>query len=271
MLGQCAQRRPYLSLSCLITALALTTACDNKETAVVSAPEPASTPVSVHSEMAPGLDSQQKADWILDRWLALQLAPETEEVASRQMDGRVNLIDQALFGDIRVVQKGKDRVYRKVTFPGGRFLEEGYDAKQGWQRVTGKKVRNLSPEELASRRATGRLVSSDYKEKYIERRFISLGEVEGQAAFRLELTDDVGDRRVLYLDAKTFEVFKVRSVPAGKSQARSITLMKDYRRVDGILVPFFMHLEDDNGVQEIRVFEVKHNVDVNDKLFKRPR
>ena len=255
-----------------LPSLALLVACPSEAPPppVEAAPQ-APTPAPEKAEeggMPTGLDATAKADWVLSQWNTLQRGEGAVAYASLQVEGRVNYVEPALFGDIKVITKGTDKAYTRVTFRGGLFAEEGYDGKQGWQRATGQKVRALSREELAARRGAN-LLWSDFRERYKSRKYASIGEVDGRPAHRLELTDDDGNRQVLYLDAKTFELIKVRSVPVGDEGA-TVILFKDYRRVNGSLEPFSVRIESPEGTREIQIFEIKRDVDVRDSQFAPP-
>jgi hypothetical protein len=97
--------------------------------------------------------------------------------------------------------------------------------------------------------------------------------VEGRDAFRLKVTSAAGQVRRVWVDSQTYLDVKVDGTRKLDGKPRAVwTMLRDYRTVDGVKVPFLMETFVDGvaGSEKIRVEKVTVNPKLEATHFARP-
>jgi hypothetical protein len=97
--------------------------------------------------------------------------------------------------------------------------------------------------------------------------------VDGKAAHVIEGKSREGSVDVLYLDAKTHLLVQLKTEMAVEGQGQITVLSKpsDYREVDGLKLPHLITVEaGPGGSFKLTVKEIKHGIELDDKLFVKP-
>jgi hypothetical protein len=96
--------------------------------------------------------------------------------------------------------------------------------------------------------------------------------VEGHPAYKLRVTLKDGATRYVWVDANTFLDVKVDgSRLVGTKVRKMFTVFRDYRKVDGVMIPFVMETvgEGTNTTQKIVIDKVMVNSDLTDARFEK--
>jgi outer membrane lipoprotein-sorting protein len=165
----------------------------------------------------------------------------------------------------------------EVKFQGQTALQV-YDGKQGWKLrpfLGRHEVEPFSAEELRlaaqESELDGLLLDASAKGSRVE--LEGSEPVEGRDAFRLKVTLAGGQVRHDWVDKQTFLEVKVDGTRKLGGQQRSVwTLLRDYRPVDGLLIPHLLEtsVEGVKGAEKIVVEKVALNAPLDDARFAKP-
>jgi outer membrane lipoprotein-sorting protein len=154
-----------------------------------------------------------------------------------------------------------------------------YDGKQGWKvrPFLGRDdAEPFSPAETKAAAAweelDGPLV--DYARKGTNVVLQGTESVEGQQAYKLELTMKDGERRHLWVDAKSFLELKIEGEPRKlDGKVRQVAIFyRDYKAEHGLTVPHVFETVVDGVKQphEMRIDRVTINEKLDDAIFEKP-
>jgi outer membrane lipoprotein-sorting protein len=97
--------------------------------------------------------------------------------------------------------------------------------------------------------------------------------VEGRRAYKLKVTLKNGDVRHVWVDAESFLDVEVDGTRQIGTRARKMTtILRDYRKVDGVMIPFLMETTGEGIKQSEKIVIEKATVnpDLPDSRFARP-
>lgn len=142
---------------------------------------------------------------------------------------------------------------------------EAFDGKRGWtidpwQEIPYARRINSGEENVFAQKAEFITPFFNYKEKGHQVEFVGKEKLEGLDVFVLKLTRNNGKSEKWYLDAKTYLEYKCESnwVDFAR-ELPSETFFDDFRKVDGLLIPFFIER---TFWQRDRVMQIE-NIDIN--------
>lgn len=199
-------------------------------------------------------------------------ADAAKKFKTRQMKGVIEIPAQSISADMTITSKAPDKQRTEVDIPGMGKIIEGYDGKVAWSQnpwtglmeKTGGQLKQAQQQadfyrdvELLSR-YTGWTVKG--KET-----------VDGKSAHVLEGKTKEGTTDVLYLDESTHLLLQLKA-EAETEQGRMtvVSKMSDYRDVDGLKMPYSIKIEAGPGGFNMTVKEIKHGLELDDKLFTKP-
>ncbi len=112
----------------------------------------------------------------------------------------------------------------------------------------------------------------DWKTLYKTAEFKGLAKVGGEDTYLVAFTPEKGNKDTIYFSQKTFLPLKLESVSSSSTSSVGqpySEVYSDYRTVDGILIPFkTINSNSGNGDLILTIKEVKHNTQIDDKVFK---
>jgi hypothetical protein len=179
-----------------------------------------------------------------------------------------------------VLEMERNRKTRLELQFNGQTAVQVYDGTNGWKLrpfLNRRDVEPYTPEELkaASMQADidGPLV--DYVSKGTKVQLEGLQSVEGHDAFNLKLTLKTGQVQHIWVDAQTFLDVKIEGTPRrldGRFHPVA-TYMRDYRSVNGLMIPYVNETAVDGVKQteKIVVEKVIVNPKLEDSHFSKPR
>ena len=160
----------------------------------------------------------------------------------------------------------------------GQTAVQVYDGRSGWKIrpfLGRREVEPFSADELgrASQESEldGLLLDASAKGSRVE--LEGSEPVEGRDAFKLKVTLANGQVRRAWVDKQTFLEVKVDCArKLGGKERASWTFLRDYRPVDGLLIPHLLEtsVEGVKGAEKIVVETVALNAPVDDARFSKP-
>jgi outer membrane lipoprotein-sorting protein len=160
----------------------------------------------------------------------------------------------------------------------GQTMTQAFDGKTGWQVVpfSGKN----EPQELPPQATRGLAEQADFygplvdaKSKGIGIEYAGVVKLDTGEAHKLVLTMKGGEKRSVFLDAKTFlEVRGEATMQAPGRTMEIVNLIGDYRPVDGVVLPHRMESGRIGAPMRARmtVDKIELNVPIDDARFAKP-
>jgi len=211
---------------------------------------------------------------ILDRYVtALGGRDAIEKVKTRVSRGSVELIPMNLKGSFETISAAEASSYSKISISGIGDMLEGSDGKAGWSINPINGTRDKSGPELAQTK----LINDFYRDIRLEKLFPKI-ELIGP--------DKVGDRPVWvvtgtaeglppetwYFDKETGLMLKSEVVAISPQGNTPITVgYEDYRKVDGVMVPFRIRQQTSQFELVLNTSEMKFGANIDQELFKKPK
>jgi hypothetical protein len=161
---------------------------------------------------------------------------------------------------------------------GGQTAVQVFDGSSGWKLrpfLGRREVEPFNADELqlAMQQADldGPLIDHASKGTRVE--LEGTEPVEGREAFKLKVTTSAGQVRHVWVDTQSFLDVKVDGSRKMDGKPRAVwTMLRDYRTVDGVKVPFLMEtfVEGVAGSEKIQVEKVTVNPKLEPARFTRP-
>lgn len=173
--------------------------------------------------------------------------------------------------------KRPNRMRMDVTLR-GETMTQAFDGKTGWQLspLQGK----TEPRVLPPQATRGMEEQADFygplvdaKEKGLTIEYGGLVKLDTGEAYRLDLTTRSGEKRSVFLDAKSYlEIRGEATFTAGGRTVTVINLIGDYRPVDGLVLPHTMESGPRGAPQRMRmtIDRIELNVPIDDARFAMP-
>ncbi len=194
------------------------------------------------------------------------------KIKSRTYKGKAMIAQANISGTVESFAKPEAMSLTVMKLSGLGDFVQGYDGKTAWASDPIQGDRVLAGEELARQETLAAFYrEQDLGSAYSKLEVTGIEAVDGSDAYVLRGTRPNSDPDILYFDVKTG--FMVRSdmtaaSPAGR--VKSITILSDYREVDGIKFPFRTVTKLPQFDIVITLDEVKHNVTVDNSMFAPP-
>jgi hypothetical protein len=194
-----------------------------------------------------------------------------EKVKTVAMTGNVEMRGHNISGPVAIFQQG-EKNYTVIEFPGIGKAEEGYDGEIAWEMnaLQGARIKDGEEKAAAVRNARMSLLGV-WRDYYTAARTLGFEDVDGKAAWKVELTPTAGKPETFYFD-------KVSGLPVRFTQTVTTALgeipvdvaLGDYRVVDGIETPFTMLQKAMGQELAMRFDKVAYNAAIPDGRFDPP-
>ncbi len=173
--------------------------------------------------------------------------------------------------------KRPNRMRMDVTLR-GETMTQAFDGKTGWQ--VAPDPGKTEPQVLPPQATRGMEEQADFygplvdaKAKGLAIEYGGVVKLDTGEAHRLDLTTKSGEKRSVFLDAKTYlEVRGEATVTVGGRTLTMINLIGDYRQVDGLVLPHKMESGPRGAPQRMRmtIDKIELNVPIDDARFAMP-
>ena len=209
---------------------------------------------------------------ILDKYIEVTGGKAAyEKLKNRVMKGTMDIAAAGIKGDLTIYTAAPDKFYMQVELPGVGKIEEGCDGKVAWAiSPTGPRVKDGAEKESALRRAdfNGEV---HWQKHYKKVECVGEETVERKPCYKVQLTTPNDEVKTRYYDKSTGLL--VKSTGTEKGQMGDIpveTIVSDYKKVDGISLPF-KSVQKTLGTEfNITLEKVEHNVKLPDNRFDLP-
>ena len=214
-----------------------------------------------------------KAETVLDQYVeATGGKAAYEKLKNRTISGTIEVVGANVKGTIKMSQAAPNRLVAVTDIEGVGKFTEGTNGKSAWKlsTVLGDRLLDGDEKETFLRRAT----FNDeilWKGVYDKVECTGIEDVAGKPAYKLVLTPKTGKPVTKFYDKASHLIVKEMtsdSSPMGDIEVESYPA--DYKKVNGILIPFALTQKVAGQSIELKMTEIKHNVDLPDDTFKRP-
>jgi hypothetical protein len=211
-------------------------------------------------------------DQVLDKAItALGGRAALEKITSRTGKGTIEIPDAGMSGSIQVYEKAPNQSAVVIDL-GGMQIRQAFDGVVAWEEDPQQGLREKSGVELAEtkREAT---FNPELKMKQLYPKLTVRGreKVGTSDAWVVDAVPAEGAPVVFYFDVESglpVRMDSTRDSPQGQIAVQAF--LDDYRVVDGIKVAHVLRQVTPMFTMTMRLTEVKHNVTLDDKMFKKP-
>ena len=194
------------------------------------------------------------------------------KVTTRVIKGRVDLAGVSRGGKMESFMKAPNRSLTVLEMGPLGVTKQGFDGSTGWYFSKSGGMRNLKGPELASAIADAEFYRDlRIKELYATTKLLGKTKSGYRELYVVQAVPRGGSAEYFYFDVETGLLFRrdtTRQTSAG--MARAEIYYGDWREVDGIRLPFNITQSMPRMNLEFTVEEVKHNVAIEEAVFRRP-
>jgi outer membrane lipoprotein-sorting protein len=217
------------------------------------------------------------------------LAQTSEEIVAKMIEAQggkaalENIEDMTLTGTLEIVSMGISgslTMYRKEPNKArmdmelmGMVVTQAYDGENAWGLDPSTGSIQDMPEQQAKefkRMALGNKALLNPKEYGITFTFKGKETIEGKDYLLLEQAYDDGEKETLYIDTKTYLLYKSKSMSSNMAgvEVDTETFASDYKKVDGMMVSHSMRIVQEGEESMVMTFtEVAFNTGLEDSFF----
>ena len=190
------------------------------------------------------------------------------------MRGRVEMSASPVPGSFESYEKAPDKEVGIINAPVGQFIT-GTDGMKRWtQSPWGPaKAVGVAGSDNLFREASKGKGGFKWRNAFSASRLKGRAQVDGREMIVLAATPKGGQPMLMYFDAETYLLRKQEPDRAAGSKDADwlkAVYFDSYATVDGVKVPALFRIVTDMFTFTFRVTEVKHNVHIDDGLFRNP-
>lgn len=195
-----------------------------------------------------------------------------ETLKSRVSMGTVEVPSANLSGTVVIHEKAPDKILTILIISGSGF-RQGFDGTVGWTQDAQNGVREQSGAELAEAKRQADFYSPlNVHEHYAKLTLLATEKVGEHDTYVLEgtLPEGGGSERIYFDRATGLPVRLIGQHHSPDGVAQFQEDFSDFRRVDGVMLPFAISQSDKASTFLVRIGEVRHNVELEDSEFSKP-
>ncbi len=217
----------------------------------------------------------QDLDMILNRYydaIGLEKLQKTDAII---MTGRVIQMDNEI--PMKMYQKRPKKIKMEAKIKDGTEFVQAYDGENGWAIMpwTGSsEPRDLDSDQMRVVEQMSDIEGDLYN--WEEKKFVLTLEgsdkLNDTGVFKLKLIKPSGDEFLFYLDKKKYIILREDTkVERNGAPFESIILFKDFKPVEGMVMPFEIETKM-NGqvVSKFIIEDVEINPQIDDSIFEKP-
>lgn len=203
------------------------------------------------------------ADVLLDRQLqAVGGEAALRKITSRRITGTLERHGRKV--PIIRTQKAPNQLLTETRFPKPGTLKQGFDGNAAWIHVPGQPGRRLEGKERAAIAEEAWLHPMlRVREQYPVRQFLGARTIEGRTFTVLSLAKKKAAKPELwFFDEATALPARIERVEDGGVQGEIpvVTVLDDYRKVDGVTMPFTVRTKLPTSETVFHIDAVEHNL-----------
>lgn len=238
---------------------------------------PVATGQSLRTKAAGGSGTKEPVDEVeqlLIRHVLAQGGVALFKLKTRIMRGRIEMSESPVPGTFESYEKAPDKEIGIVNAPLGQFIT-GRDGVRRWQQSPwgAAKTVGVGGGEDLRREAAKSKGDFKWRNAFAASRLKGRARVDGREMIVLAVTPKGREPVLMYFDAETYLLRKQEPDRAAGSKdavwLRALYI-DSYATVDGVKVPALFRVVATEFTLTFRVTEVKHNVLIDDGLFRSP-
>jgi zinc protease len=214
-----------------------------------------------------------KAETVLADYIKATGGEEAyKKCKNRSLTGTIEIPAQNVTGKIQLFQAAPNQISVTTEIPNVLKQVQATDGKDAWElnNLTGDRLLADAEKDEFIRKA---IFNEELQKKglYDKIECVGIEDVDGKPAYKLVLTGKGGKMETEYYDKTSHLLVKetaTAKTPMGEIEVE--VFPGDYKKVDGLLIPFSMTQKALNQEIKIKMTEVKHNVDIPPDTFRRP-
>lgn len=216
--------------------------------------------------------AQPTIDQVLDKCIAaLGGRAALEKLTSRTGKGTIEIPDAGMSGTIEVFEKAPNMNAVAIDL-GGMQIKQAFDGTVAWEDNPQTGMREKTGTELAeARREAAFNPELRMKQLYAKLTVRGKDKVGAVDAWVVDAVPADGSPVVFYFDAESglpLRMDATRDSPQGAIPVQAY--LEDYRVIDGVKIAHTLRQVTPMFTMVMRLTEVKHNVTLDDKMFKKP-
>lgn len=195
------------------------------------------------------------------------------KIRNRVTKGHIEFVRIGVKASVETYEAPPNKQYSRFETDRLGEVEEGTDGAVAWHRsdAQGPQVRKGKQNEAALRDATFDR-PLHWREVFKSAVYAGIETVGGKPAHKIALHPAIGEPEIWYFDKETYYLVRQESVvePVPDAQVPLVVTHEDYRKVDGIMIPFLSTQTFQNGETRFVTETVEHNVDLPANRFALP-
>lgn len=220
---------------------------------------------------SPGLG--QNVEKILEKMIKAQGGKEVlEKINDTTLTGSFEMPAMGMIGTMTVYQKEPNKMRWDAEFM-GMMMTQAFDGEIAWatnpQNGSAQEMSEKMAEDF-KRGALGRDTLLNPKKLGITYTYKDKEKIEDQDYLVLEQTFADGYKSTIYVDPKTYLVYKSKGMSLNQMgvEVETETYVSDYKEVDGVMVAHSMKIyQDGEEFMTMTIAEVSFNSELEDSLF----
>ena len=227
----------------------------------------------ISAATTPGIS--QTANEIVEKMIEAQGGRAAlEKIEDMTLTGTLDIVAQGISGSLTMYRKEPDKARMDIEIM-GMVITQAYDGGNAWMVDPNTGSVQDMPEDQGEefkKMALGNLALLNPKKFGITYTFKGKETLEGVDYLLLEQTYEDGEKATLYIDAKTYLVYKSKSMSANMFGVKVDTeqFSSDYKNVDGLPFAHTLRIVQEGEEAMVMTFtEVAFNKGLEDSLFKK--
>lgn len=212
---------------------------------------------------------------LLERHVLAQGGGALFKVRTRIVRGRVDMSESPLPGSFESYAKAPDMEMSIINAPIGQYISANDGVSRWRQSPWGSATRvglGGGSGSIAPKAEKGQ-DGFKWRNAFTASRLKGRAQVDGREMIVLAATEKGGQPMLMYFDAETYLLRKQepdRAAGAKADKEFKAIYIDSYGTVDGVKVPALFRLVTEEFTLTFRVTEVRHNVLIDDALFRSP-
>ena len=214
-----------------------------------------------------------EAEVILDKMIeALGGKAALERITNRVSKGSLEFVGQGIKASATVYESAPNKMYFVMEAEGLGKFERGTNGKICWENnpMQGARIMVGKEKDFLIQHAK---FNKDlhWREVYKKAQCVGIEDAEGKSCYKLVMTPIVGKREKWYIDKATYLPVQTElTVITNMGNFPVVAVVSDYKKVDGVMVPYRSVEKVMGMAQAMTVESVEHNVDMPADRFEPP-
>lgn len=225
---------------------------------------------TAHAQQKPELPT---ADAVLNQYVeATGGKAAYEKLKNRVSAGTIEVPAANIKGTIKLTQAAPNKAFLFFELGPAGETRRGTDGKTAWEISTLLGDRDLDGDEKATFiRETNFYKELLWKDLYSKVECVGIEDLDGKPAYKIVLTPKSGKPITEFYDKTTHLIVKQTSTSATPNGEITVdSLPSDFKKVDGVLIPFTVTQKVLTQEIVMKMTEIKHNVELAADAFQRP-